>query len=174
MMVAISLASEICLDKAPKPTIGFFDPKGFEDWKNGTKTGNEPTDAQFLLDRQRAVLGCYLLGSSVSAYFSQVDAPRWSPLMEECLSAINTNSTSTEHMSDRILFFQVRLELLAMKAAQTCERCQLPDQSPVATLPGPALQYIKTLMVQLQDLRASIPPEFQHHVCMWSSPIQNQ
>ncbi|MCJ1391405.1 hypothetical protein MMC18_004269 [Xylographa bjoerkii] len=165
MMVAASLAGEMCLDKVvPEPTIGLFDPKGFEDWHGGTTTGTELTDAQFLLERQRAVLGCFVLGSAVSAYFSQVDAPRWSPQMEECLSAISISSTNTEYMSDGTLGFQVRLQLLAMKAAQTCKRCQLPDQPPVATLPGPALLYIKTLMVQLQDLRASIPPAFQHNV----------
>jgi hypothetical protein len=174
MMVAVSLAGEMCLDKVvPKPTIGLFDPKGFEDWHGGTTTGIELTDAQFLLERQRAVLGCFVLGSAVSAYFSQVDAPRWSPQMEECLSAISISSTNTEYMSDGTLAFQVRLQLLAMKAAQTCERCQLPDQPPVATLPGSALLYIKTLMVQLQDLRASIPPAFQHHVCRWSNPDRN-
>ncbi|MCJ1434876.1 hypothetical protein MMC27_004246 [Xylographa pallens] len=165
IMVAVSLAGEMCLDKVvPEPTIGLFDPKGFEDWHGGTTTGIELSDAQFLLERQRAVLGCFVLGSAVSAYFSQVDAPRWSPQMEECLSAISISSTSTEYLSDGTLAFQVRLQLLAMKAAQTCERCQLPDQPPVATLPGPALLYIKTLMVQLQDLRASIPPAFQDNV----------
>ncbi len=166
MMVAVSLAGEMCLAKVvPEPTIGLFDPKGFEDWHAGTTRRIELTDAQFLLERQRAVLGCFVLGSAVSAYFSEVDAPRWSPQMEECLSAVSISSTSTEYMSDGTLAFQVRLQLLAMKAAQTCELFQLPDQPPVATLPGPALQYIKTLMVQLQDLRASIPPAFQHHVC---------
>jgi hypothetical protein len=174
MMVAVSLAGEMCLDKvAPERTIGLFDPKGFEDWHGGTTTGIELADVQFLLERQRAVLGCFLLGSSVSAYFSQVDAPRWSPQMEECLSAISISSTRTEYMSDMTLAFQVRLQLLAMKAAQTCERCQVLDQPPSATLPESALLYIKTLMVQLQDLRASIPPAFQHHVCRWSNPDRN-
>ena len=171
MMVAVSLAGEMCLDKVvPEPTISLFDPKGFEDWHGDTTTGVELTDAQFLLERQRAVLGCFVLGSAVSAYFSQIDAPRWSPQMEECLSAISVSSTSAEYLSDGTLAFQVRLQLLAMKAAQACEQCQLPDQPPVEILPGPALLYIKTLMAQLQDLRASIPPAFQHNVCRWSKP----
>jgi hypothetical protein len=175
MMVAVSLAGEMCLDKvAPERTIGLFDPKGFEDWHGGTTTGIELADAQFLLERQRAVLGCFLLGSSVSAYFSQVDAPRWSPPMEECLSAISISSTRTDYILDMTLAFQVRLQLLAMKAAHTCERCQVLDLPPTATLPEPALLYIKTLMVQLQDLRASIPPAFQHHVCRCSNPDRIQ
>ncbi len=166
MMMAASLAGEMCLDKvAPKPTIGLFDQKAFEEWHNGTTTNMELTDAQFLLERQRAVLGCFVLGSAISVYFSQIEAPRWSPQLEECLSAVSNSGARTEYMFDGTLAFQVRLELLALKAAQTCERCQLPDQAPVSSLPAPARQYIKTLMVQLQDLRASIPPAFQGHVC---------
>ncbi len=166
MMMAVSLASEMCLDKAaPKPTIGLFDQKAFEDWHSGTPTNMELTDAQFLLECQRAVLGCFVLGSAISVYFSQIEAPRWSPQLEECLSAVSNSGMRTEYMFDGTLAFQARLELLALKAAQTCERCQLPDQPPVSSLPAPARDYIKTLMVQLQDLRASIPPAFQGHVC---------
>lgn len=164
MTVAVSLAAEMCADQVPKSTISLVYPKDFEDWHGGS----EPTDALFLLERQRAALGCFILGGAVADYFPQVDAPRWSPQMDECLSAVSISGTNSEYMLDGTLSFQVRLQLLAMKAAQTCERCQLPDQPPVTTLPGPALLYIKTLMVQLHDLRASIPPVFQHHVCRCS------
>ena len=171
MIMAASLAAEMCLDKvAPKPTIGLFDQKAFEEWHSGTTANMELTDTQFLLERQRAVLGCFVLGSAISVYFSQIEAPRWSPQLEECLSAVSISGARTEYMFDGTLAFQVRLELLALKAAQTCERCQLPDEPPVSSLPAPARQYIKTLMVQLQDLRASIPPAFQGHVCRYPQP----
>lgn len=168
MMMAISLANELCLAQAgpgPKPAISLFD-KAVGDGHRDTTADPEWSDGQLRLECQRAILGCFLLGSAVSAYFSPLDAPRWLPQMDRCLSAVTTNSTNPECMSDGILSFQVRLQLLSMKAVQACERFRLlPDQPPGPTLPAPVLMYIKTLMVQLQDLRASIPPAFQHSVC---------
>lgn len=172
MVVAVSLVGEMTQEKAAPEhtrTIGHLEPKGFEGWYGGTTTGVELTDAQLCLERQRAILGCFVLGSAVSAYFSQIEAPRWTPQMEEALTAIS-NSSSAECPSDQALAFQVRLQLLVLRASQVRERCQLPDQPPVAILPGPALQYLKSLMGQLQDLRASIPPAFQQHFGMFHRP----
>ena len=164
--MAASLAGEMCSDNVMcDPTAGLFDPKSCENLRGDNTRAIEMKDDSLLLERQRAILGCFVLGSAVSAYYSQANPLPWSPQMEECLSAINISGTRPDYMSDGTLAFQVRLQLLVMKAVQTCERCQLPDQPPIGALPGPALLYIKTLMIQLQDLRASIPPAFQHHVC---------
>ncbi|KAJ5181925.1 hypothetical protein N7449_012072 [Penicillium cf. viridicatum] len=123
------------------------------------------TNTQFHLERQRAILVCFVLGSAVSAYSSQIDAPPWIPQMDEGLAAIiaSGHSAGAECPSDAALAIQVRLQLLAMKAAQVRERAQLPDHPPPETLSPQALLYIKTLMGQLQELRASIPPALQQH-----------
>lgn len=134
-------------------------------------TGAVATDNQFYLECQRAILGCFVLGSTVSAHFPHIDAPRWIPQMDESLAAIiaSGHSAATEFASDAALSIQVRLQLLAMKAAQVRERAQLPDQPPPDSLSLQALLYIKRSMAQLQELRVSIPPAFQQHFSRCSS-----
>jgi hypothetical protein len=177
MVVATSLVGELrFLDQAVPEitrTIRRLEPKGgFDDVYGSTTattatttTGAGVTDTQLYLERQRAILGCFVLGSTISAYFSQVDAPRWMPQMDDGLAAIiaSGNSAGAECPSDAALAIQVRLQLLAMKAAQVRERAQLPDRPPPETLSPQALLYIKALMGQLQELRASVPPAFQQH-----------
>jgi hypothetical protein len=176
MVVAISLVGELrFLDHAVPEitrTIRLLEPKGgFDDVygsttaTTATTTGAGGTDTQLYLERQRAILGCFVLGSAVSAYFSQVDAPRWMPQMDKGLAAIiaSGNSGGAECPSDAALAIQVRLQLLAIKAVQVRERAQLPDHPPPETLSPQALLYIKALMGQLQELRTSIPPAFQEH-----------
>ncbi|KAJ5493990.1 hypothetical protein N7463_010077 [Penicillium fimorum] len=183
MVIAISLAGELrFLDEAVpgiSRTINHLEPKGgFDNVYDNTSattavktptTGAGMTNAQLYLERQRAVLGCFVLGSAVSAYFSNVDAPRWIPHMDEGLAAVTVSGhrisaeCPSECPSDAALAIQVRLQLLATKAAQVRERAQLPDQPPLDTLPPQTLSYIKELMGQLQELRAIVPPAFQHN-----------
>jgi hypothetical protein len=179
MAVATSLAGELrSLDQAVPEltrTINRLEPNDdFDDVYSSTTAttataattpGAGSINAQIYLERQRAILGCFVLGSAVSAYFSQVDAPRWTHEMDEGLAAIiaSGSSASAECPSDAALAIQVRLQLLAMKAAQVREHAQLPDHPPPETLSPQALLYIKTLMGQLQELRGFIPPAFQQH-----------
>jgi len=159
MMVAISLVGEMRLDKSvPQDlhTMGLFTP-GFEGWY-GEASGE--VTAQFFLERQRAVLGCFVLSSVVSAYFTQVDAMRWTPQMDEALAAISNNE---ECPTDAALALQVRLTLLATKAIQIRDQQQQQqtDQAQTATLAAPALSFIKELLGKLQELRVSQSPALQ-------------
>ncbi|OGE53352.1 hypothetical protein PENARI_c008G03841 [Penicillium arizonense] len=179
MAMAISLVGELrFLDQAVPEisrTISHLEPNGGFDNVYGITpattatttptTGAGVTDTQLYLERQRAILGCFVLGSAVSAYFCQVEAPRWTPQMDEALAAIvaSGNSAGAECPSDAALAIQVRLQLLATKAAEVRERAQLPDHPPPETLSPQSLLYIKALMGQLQELRASVPPAFQQH-----------
>ncbi|KAK4064099.1 uncharacterized protein Triagg1_9255 [Trichoderma aggressivum f. europaeum] len=180
MAVATSLAGELrALDQAAPEitrTISQLQPRGeFDDVYNNTAAttmtaatalGAGMTNALLYLERQRAILGCFVLGSAVSAYFSQVDAPRWVTQMDEGLAAIiasGSSSVSAECASDAALAIQVRLQLLAVKAAQVRQRAQLPDHPPPETLSPQALLCIKGLMGQLQEVRATVPQAFQQH-----------
>lgn len=166
MAVAVSLAGEILLDKAaPEPTrtIHLLEPKGFERWSGGTTTGVEASNDHLYLECRRAGLGCFVLASAVSAHFSEIDAPRWTMQMEEGLAVITSSGSGVECPSDACLASQVRLQLIAMRATQVREQCQLPGQPPAVILPAPSLLYIKTLMGQVQDIRVSIPPALQQH-----------
>ncbi|KAL6701447.1 hypothetical protein J3F84DRAFT_354852 [Trichoderma pleuroticola] len=180
MAVATSLAGELrSLDQAPPEitrTISQLEPRGeLDDVYNGTAAttmtaatalGAGMTNARLYLERQRAILGCFVLGSAVSAYFSQVDAPRWVAQMDEGLAAITASGSSSvvaECVSDAALAIQVRLQLLAIKAAQVRERAQLPDHPPPETLSPQALLCIKGLMGQLQEVRTTVPQALQQH-----------
>ncbi|OQE05011.1 hypothetical protein PENVUL_c028G03666 [Penicillium vulpinum] len=170
MGVAISLVGDLrFLDQSVPEitrTISHLEPKGgFDEAYGNTTAGAGATDAQPYLERQRAILGCFVLGSAVSAHFPEVDAPRWIPQMDEGITALiaSGHSVGTECPSDAALAIQVRLQLLAMKAAQVWERAQLPDHPPPESLSIQSLFYIKTLMSQLQELRASVPPACQQH-----------
>lgn len=160
------VTGEILLYKAvPEPTrtIRLLEPRGFEGLSRGTTTGIESSNGHFYLECQRAVLGCFVLASAVSAYFSEIDAPCWTTPMEEGLTAITSSGSGVDCPSDAALAFQVRLQLIAMRATKIREQCQLPGHPPVPTLSAPSLFYIKTLMGQVQDLRVSLPPALQQH-----------
>ncbi|KAJ5272900.1 hypothetical protein N7478_008025 [Penicillium angulare] len=142
-------------------TILQLEPKGGLTDAYGNTTANTTHDTYLYFERQRAILGCFAIGSAVSAYFPELDALRWIPQMDKGLSALIVHGA--ECPSDAALTTQVRLQLLTMKAAQVRERAQLPDHPPPESLSLQDLLYIKGLMGQLQELRASIPPEFQQH-----------
>ncbi|KAL4905452.1 hypothetical protein BDW74DRAFT_152649 [Aspergillus multicolor] len=169
MAAAISMARELSFLDQDMPeitrTIRRLEPNGhLNHIVDGSREGQAgTTDIPLYLERQRAILACFVLGSAVSAYYPHVDAPRWTLPMEEGLAAIVANGNSVECPSDAALGIQVRLQLFAMKAAQIWEQGQLPDQPPPETLSPQALFYIKTLMGQLQEIRASIPPALQQH-----------
>lgn len=77
--------------------------------------------------------------------------------MEECLRAVSAN---TQCPGDEALAFQVRLQLLAQKAAQIREQEEIESAHPGAA-PLPAFLYLKTLRGQLQELRETFPQGLQ-------------
>ncbi|KAL4909359.1 hypothetical protein BDW74DRAFT_174562 [Aspergillus multicolor] len=162
--VVISLATELCHVNESLPdinrTISRLEPSIATDDVNGD---SGTSDTASYLERQRAILGCFMLGSAVAAYYPEVDAPRWTPQMDKSLEAIvaNGNDPNAKCPSDAALVIQVRLQLLATKAAQVRKRARLPDELEPEVLSSQSLVYIKKLMGQLQELRASIPPVFQ-------------
>ncbi|SPQ26020.1 785d6469-ec55-451a-855e-910be62cb85b [Thermothielavioides terrestris] len=109
------------------------------------------------LERQRAVLGCFVLSSVVSAhYHGQVDALRWTPEMDSGLAAVSTNH---ECPTDAALAAQVRLQLLAQKAVQVHQQQQLEHgaAAPTEMTTLPALLALAALQTQLRDLQTSLP-----------------
>jgi hypothetical protein len=132
--------------------MALFTP-GFDSWSENTGAVTK----QDFLERHRAVLGCFVLSSVVSAYYGQVDALRWTPQMEDGLAAISTNKNCP---TDAALAIQVRLQLLAQKSVQVHQQQQL-EQGQVASTemtPFPALMALTTLQGQLQELQMSLSP----------------
>ncbi|KAH8799838.1 hypothetical protein F5884DRAFT_811358 [Xylogone sp. PMI_703] len=121
-----------------------------------TKHPAEVNDSS--LEWKRVVLGCFVLHSVISTHFSHVEPPRWIPQMEEYLQAI---STGKECSNDEIFAAQVRLQLLAQKAFRVREQQEVDSTQMLASTPLPTFLYLKALQVQLQELKASFPPEVQ-------------
>ncbi|CAK7225548.1 hypothetical protein SBRCBS47491_005925 [Sporothrix bragantina] len=100
------------------------------------------------LEKQRAVLGCFLITSSISVYFAQIDGMRWTPQMGECLDAVQAHGTSNPltHHSDAVLAYQVRLQQIVQRAVHSRE--------PAASLPP----YItEAFLTNLEELKAAPP-----------------
>ncbi|KAK4039757.1 hypothetical protein C8A01DRAFT_16337 [Parachaetomium inaequale] len=138
IMLAVSLVGEMRLDKPGPPdvhTLGLLPPDiiGY---------GHGPAIREHLLERQRAVLACFVLSSAISAYSGQVDALRWTPQMEQGLAAISANA---ELQTDAILALQVRLQLIAEQALH--ERDQSHETDHAAA---------EALLAQLEELRPAV------------------
>ncbi|KLJ07841.1 hypothetical protein EMPG_16670 [Blastomyces silverae] len=110
-----------------------------------------------LLERQRAVLACFILSSNISSHLGRQDAIRWTPQMEEALRAITTGDSCP---TDKLFVAQVRLQLLKQKAEyvrQLAETGFAHSESATAPASAPRLLYLKTLRRQLNELRCSFP-----------------
>jgi hypothetical protein len=93
-----------------------------------------------------------LMMSSVSSYFAQIDAMRWTPQMQESLRALADHGTR----EDQLLTLQVRYQLLGQEAVQIRDRAQA-FRTHGSRDASPAFLYLSGLQKQLEDLRASIP-----------------
>ncbi|KAJ5168168.1 uncharacterized protein N7482_003762 [Penicillium canariense] len=111
-----------------------------------------------LLERQRAVLACFILSSNISSHLGRQDALRWTPQMEEALRLITTNELCA---SDELFVSQVRLQLLKQRAEDIRRQDEADYLSTGATplASAPRLFYLKSLRRQLQELRASLRPD---------------
>ncbi|KAI8626418.1 putative C6 transcription factor [Xylariaceae sp. FL1651] len=158
MMLAVSLVYDLRLFKPSQPDVQLL----MTITQGGTReydlNASEET-VQSLMEKQRALLACFILSSNVSSHLGRQDALRWTPQMEEACRAIEKNSSSPK---DEMFAFQVRLHVLKQRAAYIREqhetdRARTLTASVTASIPG--LLYLKTLREQLHELRSSFPPD---------------
>ncbi|OTA64247.1 hypothetical protein K449DRAFT_464151 [Hypoxylon sp. EC38] len=154
VMLCMSLVAEMHLDRpAPhSPYAGNFLAQRF---------AIPPNQVQLSLELQRAVLGCFVLSSTVSEYFASMDAMKWTPQLQEILTAVNTTKGC---LADRDLVLQVRLQLLATKAIHLRDMLQQQPNQVQSTIAAPTiLSDAEALHGQLQELRRSPSWSSQHH-----------
>ncbi|KAI1134069.1 putative C6 transcription factor [Hypoxylon sp. FL0543] len=150
IMLAMSIVGNLRLDKPLPQDVHMIGPltPGFV----GQKCEIEDPDQRHL-ERQRAVLGCFLLSSIISSYYAQMDAMCWTSQMEEGLRAISTNKDCP---TDQAFSIQVRLQLLAQRTVHL--KGQREANDPHMTTTGlPAMIYLNTLQRQAHEIRESIP-----------------
>ncbi|KAK1750064.1 hypothetical protein QBC47DRAFT_394548 [Echria macrotheca] len=115
------------------------------------------------LERQRAILACFVLTSTLSLCLGQGEACRWTPRMEEALAAISTSGTSEEtkreYFMDSVLATQVRLQLISHKSAEAFLQLQSESGQAPASQSAllPPLTTLEGLLGQLEELRSSYP-----------------
>lgn len=115
------------------------------------------TRHDFFLDRRRAILGCFVLKSAVSAYFGRINTFQWSAQMEGSLAAIRANEDCPSDWEFSLL---VRLQLLAEKASQVLLRQKMEHGNFVEVAEiSPGIMSLVSLRNELQKLRAALPPQ---------------
>ncbi|OBT78006.1 hypothetical protein VF21_03127 [Pseudogymnoascus sp. 05NY08] len=158
MILAISLVYDMRLFKPLRPdTRLMMTITQGKDYGSDQNPSDE-TVADFM-EKQRAVLACFVLSSNISSHLGRIDALRWTPQMEEALRIIETN---TSCLTDKAFAFQVRLQLLKQKAAHIREQNEIDrarTSTASATTSMPGLLYLKTLREQLHSLISSFPPD---------------
>ncbi|OQD92492.1 hypothetical protein PENSOL_c041G03361 [Penicillium solitum] len=161
MMLAISLVYDLRLFKPSSPDVQVMMSitQGRDD--DITQSPNDQMPDGFL-EKQRALLACFVLSSNVSSHLGRQDAIRWTSQMEEALSAITLSKSCP---ADELFVFQVRLQLLKQRADYVRQQ-EETDYARTGTAPaaasGPRFLYLKTLRVQLHELRSSFSPDLQH------------
>ncbi|CAI7653043.1 unnamed protein product [Penicillium glandicola] len=159
MMLAISLIYDLQLFKPSSPDVKLMMTitQGRSD-EDGHFPGDETPYS--LLERQRAVLACFILSSNVSSHLGRQDAIRWTPQMDEALRLITTNKSCA---ADELFVAQVRLQLLKQRADDVRQQDET-NYARTGTTPAasaPRILYLKSLRRQLHELRASFRADLQ-------------
>ncbi|KAL2820128.1 hypothetical protein BJX63DRAFT_338686 [Aspergillus granulosus] len=140
MEMALSIAYDMHLNKRMPPDSHVITLLG----GRTIRTGLENADHRSM-EEQRGALGCFLLCSIYSTYFTQMDPMRWTSHMEGYLEHLEANP---EHPNDQSLTLLVRLQLLGQNATQMRDEHKGPF--PIAI-------FLNSYRAQLDILRNSLP-----------------
>ncbi|OJJ43507.1 hypothetical protein ASPZODRAFT_161462 [Penicilliopsis zonata CBS 506.65] len=158
MMLAISMIYDLWLFKSSSPDAQIMMTITQGRDEKGHIPGDEtPHD---LLERQRAVLACFILSSNVSSHLRRQDALQWTPQMEEALQFITISKACA---ADQLFVAQVRLQLLKQRASDVQQQdetnCTRTGMASAASVPR--ILYLKTLRRQLHELKSSFSADLQ-------------
>nr|Q0CF67.2 RecName: Full=Transcription factor ATEG_07667; AltName: Full=Azasperpyranone A biosynthesis cluster B protein ATEG_07667 [Aspergillus terreus NIH2624] len=92
----------------------------------------------------------------ISSHLGRQDALRWTPQMEEALRVLTISEACP---SDRLFVAQVRLQLLKQRSDEARQQDEARTGTAPTAASAPRLLYLKTLRRELQELRASFPPD---------------
>ena len=98
----------------------------------------------------------WLTRTRLSSYFQRLDALRWTPYLEECITALGEKE---DQPTDKLLIHLVKLQLIVEKAGHAPWHEQRDD--PHGSARVPPVFYAKALQARLQDFKANIPVDIQ-------------
>ncbi|PYH86503.1 hypothetical protein BO82DRAFT_325667 [Aspergillus uvarum CBS 121591] len=110
-------------------------------------------------EERRAVLGCYLLTSSVALFFKKASSLRWTPYLEECLETLTQHPDTP---NDEVLVHQVRYQHVNDQLNQNHPENPNPLQAPIPC-PIPLPTYQHALTTYLQSAQTKFPPHTQEY-----------
>ncbi|GAW22291.1 hypothetical protein ANO14919_118270 [Xylariales sp. No.14919] len=157
-MLAISLVYDLRLFKPCQLDVQLFMTITQGGAYESDINASEETVQDFM-EKQRALLACFVLSSNVSSHLGRQDALRWTPQMEEACRVMERNELLS---TDRAFAFQVRLHVLKQKAAYVRDQHERDRASTVTTsAPSsvPSLLYLKAIRGQLHELLSSLPTD---------------
>ncbi|PYH65324.1 Zn(II)2Cys6 transcription factor domain-containing protein [Aspergillus vadensis CBS 113365] len=111
------------------------------------------------MDERRAVLGCFLLTSSISLFLEKSDPLRWTPHMDECLHHLLEHP---ECLNDEILAQQARFQLINERINTTTTTDPYHTSLPSFISP-PLSIYTHTLTTHLHQTQNKLTPNSQRH-----------
>ncbi|RLL96758.1 hypothetical protein CFD26_106136 [Aspergillus turcosus] len=155
MMLAISLVYDLRLFKSSSPDVQLMMAitQGRAEDDNQSHTDEMPYG---LLERQRALLACFILSSNIASHLGRQDSLRWTFQMEEALRVLTISESCP---ADRLFVSQVRLQLLKQRADDVRQQDEARTGTAAAAVSAPRLLYLKTLRRELRELRSSFPPD---------------
>ncbi|KAI8952711.1 putative C6 transcription factor [Xylaria longipes] len=158
MMLAISLVYDLRLFKPCQPDVQLFMTITQGGAYEPDLTTSEET-VQGFMEKQRALLACFILSSNVSSHLGRQDALRWTSQMEEACRVIERNKSPP---TDQAFAFQVRLHVLKQRAAyirdqHEGDRPRTATGSVTGSVAG--LLYLKTMRGQLHELISLLPAD---------------
>ncbi|EGC47877.1 C6 transcription factor [Histoplasma capsulatum var. duboisii H88] len=112
MMLAISLVYDLRLFKSSSIDVEVM-MSMTQGWAEESPRNLDDETPYGILERQRAVLACFILSSNVSSHLGRQDAIRWTPQMDEALRVITMDNSCP---TDKLFVAQVQLQLLKQKA----------------------------------------------------------
>ncbi|KAI1734529.1 hypothetical protein F4680DRAFT_437822 [Xylaria scruposa] len=156
MMLAISLVYDLRLFKPCQPDVQFFMTITQGGAYESDLDASEET-VQSFMEKQRALLACFILSSNISSHLGRQDALRWTSQMEEACRVIEKSKSPP---TDQAFAFQVRLHVLKQRVAYIREQHEGDrPRTATASMTGsvPGLLYLKTMRGQLHELISSFP-----------------
>ncbi|EER38722.1 C6 transcription factor [Histoplasma capsulatum H143] len=118
MMLAISLVYDLRLFKSSSIDVEVM-MSMTQGWAEESPRNLDDETPYGILERQRAVLACFILSSNVSSHLGRQDAIRWTPQMDEALRVITMDNSCP---TDKLFVAQVQLQLLKQKAESRPDR----------------------------------------------------
>ncbi|KAJ0414484.1 hypothetical protein BJY00DRAFT_24656 [Aspergillus carlsbadensis] len=161
MQMATSLVFDIGLNRPPPQ---YADNTGSQFIKVGSGPCRPWVSLSRTMDERRAVLGCFVICSTISQTLSRTDYLRWTPHMTECLEFLAQKKATPD---DAVLVQIVRAQRVVDKVIKGLGNGFDGVEDGYNT-GAPLSFYLKGLQSEIDDIRAGMPTELLQNTVVLS------